>query len=46
MVDTIMRAMREGPDEQHTPTLDWEQMAAGLCFAAVLGLILLAAVIA
>ena len=46
MVDTLMRAMREQPDEQHTPTLDWEQMAAGLCFAAMLGLILLAAAVA
>ena len=46
MVDTLIRAMREQPGEQQTPTLDWEQMAAELCFAAVLGLILLAAVVA
>ena len=36
MVDTIMRAMREHPDEQPTPGLDLDQMTAGLCFAAAL----------
>ena len=46
MVDEIMRAMREQPDEQPTPALDWEQMEAGLCLAAVLGLMLIAAVVA
>lgn len=46
MVDTLMRAMREHPDEQPTPKLDWDQMTAGLCLAAALGLILLAAVVA
>ena len=46
MVDMLMRAMREQPDEQPTPKLDLDQMTAGLCLAAALGLMLIAAVVA